>query len=87
MSIRSDLDMAFNFLEDSADRHRVSSYSLPECMEDDLQNVFEDRMRLRAEVERLRGQVHMAAHSFKDNWCIDWGPLFDVMEEVDEEVA
>jgi len=34
---------------------------------------------------RLRELVWYAAHSLKDNWAIDWQPLIDIMEEVDEE--
>lgn len=40
---------------------------------------------LEVENKKLRSLIHAAGHSFKDNWCINWGPIFDIMEEVDKE--
>jgi hypothetical protein len=41
---------------------------------------------MNAEIERLRGLLHEAGHSFmQPHWAIDWRPILDVMAEVDVE--
>jgi len=56
----------------------------PECSPQYERNRIKE---LEAENERLKRMIWNAAHSFQDNWAIDWTPLIQVKEEYDNKVV